>query len=105
MLPEHACGNGSQQNMDLHHSYSFRLPDNGKGDERSVECVVASLYLIVPVALLFCALAVAAWLWASRSGQFDDLDREARRILHDDPLSPPAPDTLDAPRMDKDANP
>lgn len=54
-----------------------------------VECVVASLYLIVPVALLFCALTVAAWLWASRSGQFDDLDREARRILHDDPPQQP----------------
>ena len=47
---------------------------------------MASLYLIVPVALFFCALAVVAWLWASRSGQFDDLDREARRILHDEPL-------------------
>ena len=51
---------------------------------------MASLYLIVPVALVFCALAVAAWVWATRSGQFDDLDREARRILQDDPLPPPA---------------
>lgn len=50
---------------------------------------MASLYLIVPVALLFCALAIAAWLWASRSGQFDDLDREAQRILHDDPAGEP----------------
>lgn len=50
---------------------------------------VASLYLIVPVALLFCALAVAAWLWATRSGQFDDLDREARRILQDEPVARP----------------
>lgn len=57
---------------------------------------VASLYLIVPVALLFCALAVAAWLWATRSGQFDDLDREARRILQDEPVvRPPAAGTGD----------
>jgi cbb3-type cytochrome oxidase maturation protein len=61
---------------------------------------VASLYLIVPVAMLFCALAVAAWLWASRSGQFDDLDREARRILQDDPLPRPPVVTNDEPKRD-----
>ena len=61
------------------------MPVNDEGGD------VASLYLIVPVALLFCALAVAAWLWATRSGQFDDLDREARRILQDEPVvRPPA---------------
>ncbi len=43
-----------------------------------------SLYMIVPVAMAFCAVAIAAWLWASRNGQYDDLDREARRILEDD---------------------
>lgn len=65
------------------------MPDNVTQSGMPLEYVVASLYLIVPVALLFCALAIAAWLWASRSGQFDDLDREAQRILHDDlPQSP-----------------
>ena len=49
------------------------------------EAVMASLYLIVPIALLFCALAVGAWLWASRAGQFDDLDREASLIPQDEP--------------------
>jgi cbb3-type cytochrome oxidase maturation protein len=58
--------------------------------------VVASLYLIVPVAIVFCAVAVAAWLWASRSGQFDDLDREARRILHDEPARPAKGDSAPA---------
>jgi cbb3-type cytochrome oxidase maturation protein len=43
-----------------------------------------SFYLIIPVALVFCGLAIAAWLWASNSGQYDDLDREARRILEDE---------------------
>lgn len=56
---------------------------------------MASLYLIVPVAILFCVLAVAAWLWATRSGQFDDLDREARRILHDRESRKPPPPTGD----------
>ncbi|HQQ63189.1 MAG TPA: cbb3-type cytochrome oxidase assembly protein CcoS [Pseudomonadales bacterium] len=43
-----------------------------------------SFYLIIPVALVFCGLAIVAWLWASNSGQYDDLDREARRILEDE---------------------
>lgn len=68
-----------------------------------LEDVVASLYLIVPVALLFCALAITAWLWASRSGQFDDLDREARRILHDDPAQRPLSPTTDQDRESHDA--
>lgn len=48
-----------------------------------------SFYMIIPIALLFCLLAGWVWVWASKSGQFDDLDREARRILEDDDL--PAP--------------
>ena len=43
-----------------------------------------SFYMIIPIALLFCLLAGWVWVWASKSGQFDDLDREARRILEDD---------------------
>ena len=42
-----------------------------------------SLYLIIPIALLFCGIAVAAWLWANNSGQYDDLDREAQRIFEE----------------------
>lgn len=42
-----------------------------------------SLYLIIPIALLFCGVAVAAWLWANDSGQYDDLDREAKRIFEE----------------------
>lgn len=47
-----------------------------------------SFYLIIPVALVFCGLAIVTWLWASNSGQYDDLDREARRILEDDNSHP-----------------
>ena len=42
-----------------------------------------SLYLIIPIALFFCVVAVAAWLWANHSGQYDDLDREAQRIFEE----------------------
>jgi cbb3-type cytochrome oxidase maturation protein len=41
------------------------------------------LYLI-PAALLLGGLGLAAFLWSLRSGQFDDLDGAAQRILFDD---------------------
>ncbi|MES2305542.1 MAG: cbb3-type cytochrome oxidase assembly protein CcoS [Gemmatimonadota bacterium] len=42
------------------------------------------LFLVVPLALVLVALAVGAFLWSSRSGQFDDLDTPALRVLHDE---------------------
>jgi cbb3-type cytochrome oxidase maturation protein len=42
------------------------------------------LYVVLPLALLIVASAVVAFVWASRSGQFDDLDTPARRALLDD---------------------
>jgi len=42
------------------------------------------LYLILPIALLFAATAVAAFVWVVRSGQLDDVDTPPRRILFDD---------------------
>lgn len=43
-----------------------------------------SLYLLIPVALVFCVIAIKLLLWAISSGQYDDLDKEAWRILADD---------------------
>ena len=43
------------------------------------------MYVIVPLALLVVFAAVAAYLWAARHGQFDDLSTPALRVLHDDP--------------------
>ena len=45
------------------------------------------LYLI-PIALLLGLLGLAAFLWALRSGQYDDLDGAAQRILFDDEDEP-----------------
>ncbi|HVZ78686.1 MAG TPA: cbb3-type cytochrome oxidase assembly protein CcoS [Gemmatimonadaceae bacterium] len=42
------------------------------------------VYLVVPLALLVVAAAVWAFVWATRRGQFDDLDTPAERVLHDD---------------------
>ncbi|GIX31165.1 MAG: hypothetical protein KatS3mg124_1637 [Porticoccaceae bacterium] len=43
-----------------------------------------SLYLLIPLSLLLVGLALAFWVWAVRSGQYDDLDREGARILEDE---------------------
>jgi cbb3-type cytochrome oxidase maturation protein len=45
---------------------------------------VDSLYLLIPIALVFCVIAIKLLLWAIGSGQYDDLDKEAWRILADD---------------------
>ncbi|MBZ9567329.1 cbb3-type cytochrome oxidase assembly protein CcoS [Modicisalibacter tunisiensis] len=42
------------------------------------------LYLLIPLSLLLLGLAVWAFFWAVRSGQFDDLEGPAHRILFDD---------------------
>lgn len=43
-----------------------------------------SLYILIPVALVFCALIISLFVWAVNSKQYDDLEREAKRILEDD---------------------
>jgi cbb3-type cytochrome oxidase maturation protein len=43
-----------------------------------------SLYLLIPVALIFVAIGIKLLLWAIDSGQYDDLDKEAWRILADE---------------------
>ena len=43
------------------------------------------IYLVLPLALLVVLIGVAAFLWATRRGQYDDLDTPAVRMLHDDP--------------------
>ncbi len=42
------------------------------------------LYLLVPLAMLIVALMVVIFFWAVRSGQFDDLEGPAHRIIMDD---------------------
>lgn len=42
------------------------------------------LFIVFPLALLIVAVAVAAYVWATRSGQMDDLETPALRVLHDD---------------------
>ena len=48
-------------------------------------CGMNTLVFLIPVALFLGGLALAAFIWALRSGQYDDLDGAAERILIDDP--------------------
>lgn len=42
------------------------------------------LFIVLPLAILLVAVAVGAYVWSARQGQFDDLDTPAVRMLHDD---------------------
>jgi cbb3-type cytochrome oxidase maturation protein len=47
---------------------------------------MSGLLLLIPIAVCLGLLALAAFLWALRSGQYDDLEGAGQRILEDDPL-------------------
>ena len=53
-----------------------------------------TIFVLLPLALLIAAIAVGFFIWAARTGQFDDLDTPAVRILFDDdePRRPSATD-------------
>jgi cbb3-type cytochrome oxidase maturation protein len=58
------------------------------------------LVYLIPIALGLGLIGLAAFLWALKSGQFDDLDGAAHRILFDDDDAappPPAPQSHGAP--------
>ena len=52
------------------------------------------LLWLIPAALLLGLLGLLGFLWALKSGQFEDLDGAAHRILFDDDdkTSPPPPE-------------
>lgn len=52
---------------------------------------MTNLVFLIPVALFLGFLGLGAFLWALRSGQYEDLDGAAERILLDD-NSPSAAD-------------
>ncbi|MDI9238613.1 cbb3-type cytochrome oxidase assembly protein CcoS [Lysobacter sp. LF1] len=47
------------------------------------------LLLLVPISIVLLGIAIGAFVWAVRKGQFDDLDTPAIDILRDDPLPLP----------------
>ena len=47
---------------------------------------MTGLLILIPAALVMGLLGLAAFLWAMHSGQYDDLDGAAQRILIDEDL-------------------
>lgn len=45
---------------------------------------MSGLIYLIPIALFLGLLGLGAFVWCLRSGQFDDLDGAAERILFDD---------------------
>jgi len=42
------------------------------------------IYLLIPIAIVLVGFGTAAFFWSVNSGQFDDLESPAHRILYDD---------------------
>lgn len=42
------------------------------------------LFLLIPISLIIMGIAIWVFLWAVRSGQYEDLEGPAHRILMDD---------------------
>ena len=43
-----------------------------------------NLLFLIPIAIFLGGLGLVAFLWSLKSGQFDDLEGNANRILFDD---------------------
>ncbi|PSW72213.1 cbb3-type cytochrome oxidase assembly protein CcoS [Photobacterium sp. GB-50] len=43
-----------------------------------------SLYMLIPIAIVFVCIAIGIFLWAVKSEQFDDLERRGYDILFDE---------------------
>lgn len=47
------------------------------------------LIYLIPIALFMGGVGLAAFLWSLKSGQYDDLQGAAWRVLADDGIDPP----------------
>jgi cbb3-type cytochrome oxidase maturation protein len=54
------------------------------------------IFIVLPLALIIVAAAVVAFIWAARSGQFDDLVSPGMRVLQEEGDEAPAPPATDA---------
>lgn len=52
--------------------------------------------MLIPLSIVLVAGAMVAFLWAVRSGQYDDLDRDADAALEDPAPAPSQPSTKTA---------
>lgn len=54
------------------------------------------LFLLVPLSVVLVLAILGVFAWALHQGQFDDLEREGERLLQQDDVPRPAPDTASA---------
>jgi cbb3-type cytochrome oxidase maturation protein len=52
---------------------------------------MTGLLFLIPIALAMGLAGLLAFLWALKSGQYDDLDGAAGRVLFDDPTDTRTP--------------
>lgn len=64
------------------------------------------LYLLIPLAIVIMLVAVWAFVWSVKTGQFDDLEGPAHRILmdDDDPMIPRPDKPSSGPRTPRDGD-
>jgi len=62
------------------------------------------LLLLMPISLVLLGIAIWAFVWAVRRGQFDDLDTPPLDILADDEDETPPPRERDRGRNARDAD-
>jgi cbb3-type cytochrome oxidase maturation protein len=59
---------------------------------------VSAVYIALPFALLLALLFLAAFIWSVKSGQMDDLETPAHRILgEDEERKPPTENQKNSP--------
>ena len=57
------------------------------------------IFILIPLGLVLLIAAVSAFFWATRAGQFDDLDTPAWRILLDEDANIPETESMAANRQ------
>jgi len=58
------------------------------------------IYGLIPLMIILGLVGVVIFIWSVRSGQYDDLEGDANRILMDDD-DPLLPENQNSPRTDK----
>lgn len=43
-----------------------------------------SIYILIPIAIVLVCIAVGIFLWAVKSDQFEDLERQGHNVLFDE---------------------
>lgn len=46
------------------------------------------IYYLIPVAIIFVIVGVLGFFWATKTEQFDDLEKQGLSILSDDDIKP-----------------